>query len=92
MRSVPVVRCMTSILGACMWFEVNGLRVCYGMVLVVEDVSFAVGGELVVVVGCNGMGKTMLCCVIVGICLLDVEGLIALDGIELIGWFLYCIC
>ncbi len=42
-----------------MMLEVNGLSVAYGQSEVVHDLSFAVGtGEIVALMGRNGMGKT----------------------------------
>ena len=47
--------------------SVGGLDAFYGSAHVLQDVSFDVGGESVAIVGRNGMGKTTLCCAIMGL-------------------------
>jgi len=62
--------------------EVHGLRAGYGGVPVLHGVSFSVEvGEIVAVVGRNGMGKTTLARALVGTIPAD-SGTVLLDGVD----------
>jgi branched-chain amino acid transport system ATP-binding protein len=65
--------------------EVQTLSAFYGSARVLEDVSFRMGRESIAIVGRNGMGKTTLCNVIMGISPPVARGSILLEGRELVG-------
>jgi branched-chain amino acid transport system ATP-binding protein len=65
--------------------EVRGLRAGYGASIVLEDLSFQMGVEAVVIVGRNGMGKTTLCDALVGF-LPPSGGQVLLAGERIDGW------
>jgi len=46
--------------------EIRGLRAGYGVSVVLDDISLAMGAEAVCIVGRNGMGKSTLCDTLVG--------------------------
>jgi branched-chain amino acid transport system ATP-binding protein len=63
--------------------EVGGLRVSYGPIAAVSDVSFQVGdGEVVTILGANGAGKTTLLRAIAGLAP-GRQGTIAFDGVDI---------
>jgi branched-chain amino acid transport system ATP-binding protein len=68
-----------------MLLEVRGLKVCYGAIEAVRDVSFSVDrDEIVTLVGANGAGKTSILRAISG--LADVrDGSILYDGEDIRG-------
>ncbi|WP_062378570.1 metal ABC transporter ATP-binding protein [Demequina pelophila] len=59
--------------------EVRGLTVAYGEVLALDDVSFAVGPGLTVLLGVNGSGKSSLLAAIAG-SLVPTRGTVHIDG------------
>jgi branched-chain amino acid transport system ATP-binding protein len=61
--------------------DVNGY---YGRAHVLQGVSFSMGVEPVALIGRNGMGKSTLCAVIVGL-LRSASGSVRLEGRELMG-------
>jgi len=65
--------------------EVEGLSAFYGRAQALEDVSFAMAGGSLSIVGRNGMGKTTLCNAIMGIPPARVRGSIRFMGEELVG-------
>lgn len=70
--------------GAPFWLCAVGLTVGYGCLLVFEDVDLEVGsGEIVAVLGVNGVGKSTLLCTLFGLLLLRV-GIIELDGCSIV--------
>jgi branched-chain amino acid transport system ATP-binding protein len=65
--------------------EVHGLSVSYGAIPAVRDVSLEVGrGEVVVILGANGAGKSTIINAIIGLKRPD-AGSIKFDGRELVG-------
>jgi len=65
--------------------EVRGLAACYGPAQVLFDIGFSVGaGEVVTLLGRNGMGKTTTINTIMGL-LPAKAGAIAFDGVSLVG-------
>jgi branched-chain amino acid transport system ATP-binding protein len=67
-----------------MLLEVEGLSVSYGPVRAVRDVSFAVeAGELVVLLGANGAGKTSVLSSVMG--LIERQGAVRFEGEDLRG-------
>ena len=64
---------------------IEGVNAFYGTAQALEDVSFAVSGGAVAIVGRNGMGKTTLCNAIVGVPPARVTGSIRFRGRELVG-------
>lgn len=65
--------------------EVSHLRVCYGRMLAVADVSLSVpAGKLIALVGANGAGKSTILRVISGLIRPEL-GSILFDGISLVG-------
>ena len=66
-------------------FEVEGVNAFYAGAHVLHDVTFAMGGESVAIVGRNGMGKTTLCAAIMGLTPPRATGSVRLDGRELLG-------
>jgi branched-chain amino acid transport system ATP-binding protein len=64
--------------------EVRALNAFYGRAHVLHDLSFEVGREPVAIIGRNGMGKSTLCAVIMGM-LTSAKGSIRFDGEELMG-------
>ena len=64
--------------------EVSGLSVFYGKHLALDDASFAVrSGEIVVLLGANGAGKSSCLKALGGIVAPAPGGRIMLDGVEL---------
>jgi len=71
--------------------EVRGLAASYGPAQVLFDIGFSVGaGEVVTLLGRNGMGKTTTINTIMGL-LPAKAGAIAFDGMSLVGAPSYCI-
>jgi branched-chain amino acid transport system ATP-binding protein len=66
-------------------FEVEGMNAFYSGAHVLHDVTFAMGGESVAIIGRNGMGKTTLCAAIMGLTPPQATGSVRLDGRELLG-------
>jgi branched-chain amino acid transport system ATP-binding protein len=64
---------------------VDGLSAYYGRAQAIEDVSFAMEGGSLGIIGRNGMGKTTLCNAIMGIPPARVSGSIRYRGTELVG-------
>jgi branched-chain amino acid transport system ATP-binding protein len=64
---------------------VEGLNAYYGRARALEDVSFAMEGGSLGIIGRNGMGKTTLCNAIMGIPPARVAGSIRYRGQELVG-------
>jgi branched-chain amino acid transport system ATP-binding protein len=64
---------------------VEGLNAFYGRAQALEDVSFAMEGGALGIIGRNGMGKTTLCNAIMGIPPASVAGSIRYRGQELVG-------
>jgi len=64
---------------------VEGLSAYYGRAQAIEDVSFAMEGGSLGIIGRNGMGKTTLCNAIMGIPPARVSGSIRYRGTELVG-------
>jgi branched-chain amino acid transport system ATP-binding protein len=67
------------------FLAVEGLSAFYDTAQVLEDVSFEMGAESIAIVGRNGMGKTTLCNVIMGITPPTASGSIQLDGQQILG-------
>jgi branched-chain amino acid transport system ATP-binding protein len=66
--------------------QVETLKAAYGAAQVLFDVSFAVGeGEMVTLLGRNGMGKTTTISTIMGL-MPSAGGKISFGGVELGGW------
>ncbi len=68
--------------------EVSGLDAYYGSAHILQGVEFSMDGESVAIVGRNGMGKTTLCCAIMGLMPSfggSAKGSIKLQGQELVG-------
>jgi branched-chain amino acid transport system ATP-binding protein len=65
--------------------EVEGLSAFYGSARALERVSFRMGAESVAIVGRNGMGKTTLCCALLGISPPKATGSIRFEGHQLVG-------
>ncbi|NYT83674.1 ABC transporter permease [Alcaligenaceae bacterium] len=63
--------------------EVSGLDVYYGQAHAVQGVTFTVEGNVLAIVGKNGMGKTSVCNAITG--LIPAKGSVRLNGHELLG-------
>src|SRR5204862_209978 len=67
-------------------FEISELRSGYGDVPVLRGMSLALReGEVIGIVGHNGMGKTTLLKTIVGL-LPATDGKIVVDGVDVTGW------
>jgi len=64
---------------------VDGLSAYYGRAQALEDVSFAMEGGSLGIIGRNGMGKTTLCNAIMGIPPARLAGSIRYRGNELVG-------
>src|SRR6184192_575096 len=64
---------------------VEGLNAFYGRAQALEDVSFAMEGGSLGIIGRNGMGKTTLCNAIMGIPPARLAGSIRYRGNELVG-------
>jgi branched-chain amino acid transport system ATP-binding protein len=64
---------------------VNGLDAFYGQAHVLQGVEFEMGAEPVAIIGRNGMGKTTLCKVILGIAPPQAKGSVVFQGTELVG-------
>jgi branched-chain amino acid transport system ATP-binding protein len=64
--------------------EVTGLNAFYGRSHVLQDVSFTVDERPVAIIGRNGMGKSTLCQVIMGM-LTSARGSVRFGGQELMG-------
>jgi len=64
--------------------EVAGLNAFYGRAHVLQDVSFTVDDRPVAIIGRNGMGKSTLCQVIMGM-LTSARGSVRFRGQELMG-------
>jgi branched-chain amino acid transport system ATP-binding protein len=64
--------------------EVKGLNAFYGRAHVLQDVAFTVDERPVAIIGRNGMGKSTLCQVIMGM-LTSARGSIRFQGQELMG-------
>jgi branched-chain amino acid transport system ATP-binding protein len=64
---------------------VEGLSAYYGRAQALEDVSFAMDGGALGIIGRNGMGKSTLCNAIMGIPPARVAGSIRYAGRELVG-------
>ena len=64
--------------------RVEGLYAGYDAARVLDGVSFEMGVEAVSIIGRNGMGKTTLCKVLVGL-LRPTAGSIELDGVSIAG-------
>jgi branched-chain amino acid transport system ATP-binding protein len=64
---------------------VKGLDAFYGQAHVLQGVEFEMGAEPVAIIGRNGMGKTTLCKVILGIAPPQAKGSVVFDGTELVG-------
>ena len=64
---------------------VEGLSAFYGRAQAIEDVSFAMEGGSLGIIGRNGMGKTTLCNAIMGIPPARLAGSIRYRGTELVG-------
>jgi branched-chain amino acid transport system ATP-binding protein len=65
--------------------EVEGLNAYYGPAHVLQGLDFTVGSEPVSVIGRNGMGKTTMCHVIMGIHPSVARGSVRFGGLELLG-------
>jgi uncharacterized protein (UPF0261 family)/ABC-type branched-subunit amino acid transport system ATPase component len=63
--------------------QVSGLNVYYGQAHAVQNVSFTVDGNVLAIVGKNGMGKTSVCNAITG--LVPAQGSVRLNDQELLG-------
>jgi urea transport system ATP-binding protein len=65
--------------------NVNGIRVCYGQSQVIDSLSMSVDkGEILAVMGLNGMGKTTLMKALIGL-LSPRAGAVFLEGKEITG-------
>jgi branched-chain amino acid transport system ATP-binding protein len=64
--------------------EVNNLNAFYGRAHVLQDVAFTIDERAVAIIGRNGMGKSTLCQVIMGM-LTSARGSIRFQGQELMG-------
>ena len=64
--------------------EITNLNAFYGRAHVLQDVSFMVDERPVAIVGRNGMGKSTLCQVIMGM-LTSARGSVRFQGRELMG-------
>jgi branched-chain amino acid transport system ATP-binding protein len=64
---------------------VRGLDAYYGQAHVLQGVEFEMGAEPVAIIGRNGMGKTTLCKVILGLSPPQAKGSVRFHGTELVG-------
>ena len=72
--------------GAGSLLEVSGLRVQYGGVVAIDDVSFAIPrGKVVGLIGPNGAGKTSLVDALTGY-VRPAAGVVRFGGREIVGW------
>jgi branched-chain amino acid transport system ATP-binding protein len=65
--------------------EVKGLNAYYGPAHVLQGLDFTVGEKPVSIIGRNGMGKTTMCHVIMGIHPSAASGSVRFGGLELLG-------
>ena len=65
--------------------ELEGLDAFYGTAQALEGVSFSMGQEAVSVIGRNGMGKTTLCCALMGVEPPNARGSARFRGKQLLG-------
>jgi branched-chain amino acid transport system ATP-binding protein len=72
--------------------EISGLDAYYGSAHVLNELSVSIGAQSTGIVGRNGMGKSTLCKVIMGITPPRARGSIRLDGEEILGRPSYDIC
>jgi branched-chain amino acid transport system ATP-binding protein len=72
--------------------EISGLDAYYGSAHVLNELSVSIGAESTGIVGRNGMGKSTLCKVIMGITPPRARGSIRLGGEEILGRPSYDIC
>jgi branched-chain amino acid transport system ATP-binding protein len=64
---------------------VRGLDAYYGQAHVLQGVEFEMGAEPVAIIGRNGMGKTTLCKVVLGLTPPQAKGSVRFLGTELVG-------
>jgi branched-chain amino acid transport system ATP-binding protein len=72
--------------------EISGLDAYYGSAHVLNELSVSIGSHTTGIVGRNGMGKSTLCKVIMGITPPRARGSIRLNGEEILGRPSYDIC
>lgn len=72
--------------------EVSGLDAYYGSAHVLHQLSCAIGQRTTGIVGRNGMGKSTLCKVIMGLTPPRARGSVLLDGEEILGKASHIIC